>query len=54
MTGTCEIARIKKTKNGVGEKESTEEQNLGGEKNPHPELGRAVLLLEIVKLFGDE
>jgi hypothetical protein len=36
----------------VGKKEPAEEENLGGKENPHPELGRFVLLLDVVKLLG--
>jgi hypothetical protein len=37
---------------GGAEEKAAEEEHLGGKENPHPELGRFVLLLDVVKLLG--
>ena len=39
---------------GVGKEKTAEEQHFGREKNPHSELRRVALLLDVVKLLGDE
>src|SRR5262249_36140098 len=38
----------------VTQEKPAEEQDLGGEEDPHAKLVRFVLLLEVVKLLGDQ
>ena len=46
----AEDVRIGVAVDGVGEKETTEEQNFGDKKGPHAERGGFLLLLERLKL----
>ena len=46
--------RIEIAIDGVAEKKPAEEEHLGREEDPHPELRGFVLLLELIELFSDE
>ena len=48
-----EDLRVVRPIDGVRNEEATEEKNLGGEEDPHPELGRLVLLVGILEVVID-
>ena len=54
MTRSGKRLRVKTAIDGVGEKQSTEKQNFGCEKNPHPELRSTALLLDGLELLVNE
>jgi hypothetical protein len=50
LAALSEYARIGMPVNGVSEEEAAKEQNLGGQKDPHAESGRFLLLLHRLKM----
>ncbi len=53
MTGGDKARGIKISIDAVGKKKSAKKQNFRRQKNPHPELRGAALLLEIVEVLGN-
>src|SRR3954467_4676390 len=54
MTRSGKRLRVKTAIDGVGGKQSTKKQNFCCQKNPHPELRSAALLLDSLELLVDQ